>query len=128
MGKAISWGAGLAAAMLLAAPGQAVAQRAVPGAAGAPRDPFPSTYRAPDIAVANGLPYAESLRAVTVNPHAIWGEAGGTLTASADADLVVWDGDPLEPSTNALAMIVAGRQVSTRSRQDLLAERYKDVR
>jgi imidazolonepropionase-like amidohydrolase len=80
------------------------------------------------IAVANGLPYIEALRAVTVNPLAIWGRGGGTLSAGADADLVVWDGDPLEPSTNAMNVIVEGRQVSNRSRQDLLAERYKDVR
>jgi imidazolonepropionase-like amidohydrolase len=80
------------------------------------------------IAVANGLPYIEALRAVTINPLAIWGRGGGTLAPGADADLVVWDGDPLEPSTNAVNVIVEGRQASTRSRQDLLAERYKDVR
>lgn len=80
------------------------------------------------IAVANGLPYADALRAVTVNPLSIWSKGGGTLSAGAEADLVVWDGDPLEPSTNAAAVIVEGRQLSARSRQDLLAERYKDIR
>ncbi|WP_423603418.1 amidohydrolase family protein [Sphingomonas sp. MS122] len=80
------------------------------------------------IAVANGLPYADALRAVTVNPLSIWSKGGGTLSAGADADLVVWDGDPLEPSTNATAVIIEGRRVSARSRQDLLAERYKDIR
>lgn len=80
------------------------------------------------IAVANGLPWFDGLRAVTVNPLAIWGRGGGTLAPGSDADLVVWDGDPLEPSTNALAVVIEGKQVSTRSRQDLLAERYKDTR
>lgn len=80
------------------------------------------------IAVANGLPYAQALRAVTVNPLAIWSKGGGMLSAGAEADLVIWDGDPLEPSTNAAHVIVEGREVSTRSRQDLLAERYKDAR
>lgn len=80
------------------------------------------------IAVANGLPYADALRAVTVNPLSIWSKGGGTLSAGADADLVVWDGDPLEPSTNAAAVIIEGRRVSARSRQDLLAERYRDIR
>jgi imidazolonepropionase-like amidohydrolase len=81
------------------------------------------------LAVANGLPYIEALRAVTVNPQTIWGKAGGgTLAAGADADLVVWDGDPLEPSTSAVSVIIEGRQASTRSRQDLLAERYRDAR
>lgn len=80
------------------------------------------------LSVANGLTYVEALRAVTVNPLSIWGRGGGTLAEGSDADLVVWDGDPLEPSTNAVAVIVEGRQASTRSRQDLLAERYKDAR
>jgi imidazolonepropionase-like amidohydrolase len=79
------------------------------------------------LAVANGLSYAEALRAVTVDPLAIWGRGGGTLTQGADADLVVWDGDPLEPSTNAVNVIIEGRQASTRSRQDMLAERYRDA-
>lgn len=78
------------------------------------------------LAVANGLPYADALRAVTTAPLAIWGRGGGGggLAPGADADLVVWDGDPLEPSTNAVAVFVEGRQVSTRTRQDLLAQRY----
>jgi imidazolonepropionase-like amidohydrolase len=91
------------------------------------------------IAVANGLPWIEGLRAVTVNPQAIWAagtgadgpdahRGAGTLTPGAEADLVVWDGDPLEPSTNAVAVIVEGRQAGIRSRQDQLAERYKDAR
>src|SRR3546814_19365473 len=67
------------------------------------------------IAVANGLPYIEALRAVTANPLAIWGRGGGALTPGADAELVVWDGDPLEPSTTAVSVIVEGRQASTRS-------------
>lgn len=80
------------------------------------------------IAVANGLPWLDGLRAVTVNPLAIWGRGGGTLAPGSDADLVVWDGDPLEPSTNAVAVVIEGKQASIRSRQDLLAERYKDPR
>jgi len=80
------------------------------------------------LAVANGLPYAEALRAVTVNAHAIWDPSGGgTLSAGTQADLVIWDGDPLEPSSNAVAVIIEGRTVSIRSRQDLLAERYKNL-
>jgi imidazolonepropionase-like amidohydrolase len=80
------------------------------------------------IAVANGLPYADALRAITVNPLAIWGVGGGGLAPGGDGDLVVWDGDPLEPSANALAVIVEGKQVSTQTRQDLLAQRYAKVR
>jgi imidazolonepropionase-like amidohydrolase len=78
------------------------------------------------LAVANGLPYAEAVKAITLNPLAIWDTPrAGTLAAGGDADLVVWDGDPLEPSTNAIAVIVAGRSVSTRSRQSELVRRYR---
>ena len=78
------------------------------------------------IAVANGLPYAEALKAITVNPMAIWrrGTPSGMIAAGQDADLVVWDGDPLEPSTNAVAMLVEGRPVSLDNRQTALARRY----
>jgi hypothetical protein len=51
------------------------------------------------VAVANGLPYADALRALTLNPAQIWGvgKKYGTLEPGRDADLVIWDGDPLEP-------------------------------
>jgi imidazolonepropionase-like amidohydrolase len=78
------------------------------------------------LAVANGLPYGEAMKAITVNPLAIFGTPNaGILAAGSDADLVVWDGDPLEPSTNATIVIVAGRQVSTTSRQSELVRRYR---
>jgi imidazolonepropionase-like amidohydrolase len=112
-----------------------LAKAGVPIAFGLTGGPIHMTYNAgmalrsgAGIAVANGLPYVDALRAVTVNPLAIWDNGGGGLTPGSDADLVVWDGDPLEPSTNAVAVIVEGRQVSTRTRQDLLAERYAKVR
>ncbi|RYY28523.1 MAG: amidohydrolase [Sphingomonadales bacterium] len=80
------------------------------------------------IAVANGLPYVDALRAITVSPLTIWGVGGGGLVPGGEGDIVVWDGDPLEPSTNALAVIVEGKPVSIRTRQDLLAERYARMR
>lgn len=77
------------------------------------------------LAVAGGLPYATALRAATVNPITIWGGRGaGTMAPGSDADLVVWDGDPLEPLTQPVAMVIEGRRVSTRTRQDALVERY----
>ncbi len=78
------------------------------------------------IAVSNGLPYAEALKAITVNPMSIWrpGIAAGAIAAGQDADLVIWDGDPLEPSTNVEAMLVEGRPVSLENRQTALARRY----
>ena len=111
-----------------------LARAGVPIAFGLAGGPIHMTYNAgmalregAGIAVANGLPYAEALRAVTVSPLAIWGRGGGTLAPGSEADLVVWDGDPLEPSTNAVSVIIEGRVASNRSRQDLLAERYRDA-
>jgi imidazolonepropionase-like amidohydrolase len=76
------------------------------------------------LAVANGLPYFEALKAITVNAHSLWGGGDGTLAAGQPADLVLWDGDPLEPSSNALAVVIDGQLVSTENRQRALEERY----
>lgn len=82
------------------------------------------------IAVANGLPYAEALKAITLNPAAIWGigDRFGTLTAGADADIVIWDGDPLEPSSAPAVLLVQGREVSLTTRQTELRDRYAPAR
>lgn len=78
------------------------------------------------LAVANGLPRAEALRALTVNPARIWGmdDRYGTLERSKDADLVIWDGDPLEPGTRAVQVFVQGEPVSMKTRQTELRDRY----
>lgn len=78
------------------------------------------------LAVANGLPWAEALRALTINPARIWGfdDRYGTLEDGKDADLVIWDGDPLEPGTRALQVFVQGEPVSMETRQTKLRDRY----
>ncbi len=78
------------------------------------------------LAVANGLPYDAALAAITRSPAAIFGMAGGagTLAPGADADVVIWDGDPLEPASAPVAVFVAGEPVSLVSRQTLLRDRY----
>lgn len=82
--------------------------------------------QAAGIAVANGLPRAEALRALTVNPARIWGieDRYGTLEPGKDADLVIWNGDPLEPGTTAMQVFVQGEPVSMETRQTKLRERY----
>lgn len=76
------------------------------------------------LAVANGLPYIEALKAITVNGHLLWGGGAGTLAAGEPADLVIWDGDPLEPSTNATTVLIDGQPASTDNRQRALEQRY----
>jgi imidazolonepropionase-like amidohydrolase len=83
------------------------------------------------LAVANGLPWIEGLRAMTATPASIFGldQRYGTVRPDVDADLVVWDGDPLEPATSALHVWVRGVEVPVdRTRQRALAERYSPLR
>lgn len=78
-------------------------------------------------AVAQGLPHEAGIAAITGNPAAIFGldHTIGTLKAGADADLIVWDGDPLEVTAFPTRIFSRGREASLVSRQTLLRERYR---
>jgi imidazolonepropionase-like amidohydrolase len=80
------------------------------------------------IAVANGLPWDVSLAAMTSIPARLWGIADhyGTLEPGKDADVVVWDGDPLELTSFPEAIFIRGVQMPMDSRQLDLRDRYKD--
>lgn len=82
------------------------------------------------IAVSNGLPWIEALRAITVNPARIWGldNRYGTLAPGKDADIAIWDGDPLEPSSAPQLVLVRGKEVSLTTRQTELRKRYSPSR
>lgn len=77
-------------------------------------------------AVANGLPRLEALKALMLNPAKIYGmdEQLGTLAARKAADVVIWSGDPLELSTFADQVFIAGRKIPMVSRQTMLRDRY----
>ncbi|MFN3354116.1 MAG: amidohydrolase family protein [Brevundimonas sp.] len=79
-------------------------------------------------AVANGLPYDAAIAALTVNPARIFGMQGrfGALTPGAEADVVVWSGDPLEPLSQPEAVFIAGAEQPLTSRGLLLRDRYRD--
>jgi len=78
------------------------------------------------LAVANGLPYAEALKALTINPAHIFGIADhyGSMARGLDADLVIWNGDPLEPASAPDLVLVRGVEASPVTRQTLLRDRY----
>jgi imidazolonepropionase-like amidohydrolase len=80
-------------------------------------------------AVANGLPWDEALRAVTLSPAEIFGVAAslGSLQPGRDANVVVWDGDPFELSTRATHVFVRGRESTEPSREQQLVERYRTL-
>lgn len=86
----------------------------------------PSLRHAAGLAAAHGLPDAIALAAITQAPARIWGfgDRIGTLAPGAEADLVLWDGDPLEPSTAPVMVFVAGEGIPLRTRQSLLRDRY----
>jgi len=77
-------------------------------------------------AVANGLPYDAALAGLTSNPASIFGlgEDIGTLAENSRADLVIWSGDPLEVTSAADQVIIAGKLIPMVSRQTLLRDRY----
>jgi imidazolonepropionase-like amidohydrolase len=81
-------------------------------------------------AIANGLPWDEALRAVTLTPAEIFGVADtmGSLQPGRQADVVVWDGDPFEFATRAEHVFVRGQESTERSREQMLTDRYKRSR
>jgi imidazolonepropionase-like amidohydrolase len=89
----------------------------------------PALREGAGIAVANGLPRAEALRALTVNPARIWGvdDRYGTLEPGRDGDIVIWDGDPLEPTSAPVQVFSGGHSVPLRTRQTELRDRYRPV-
>jgi imidazolonepropionase-like amidohydrolase len=80
-------------------------------------------------AVANGLPWEEGLRALTAAPAAIWGIADryGTLEPGKDADVVIWDGDPLELTSFPERVFIRGAEMPRDSRQLQLRDRYLEL-
>jgi imidazolonepropionase-like amidohydrolase len=80
-------------------------------------------------AVANGLPYAAALAALTINPARMYGvgDRYGSVEIGKAADLVVWDGDPLETSSRPVAVYIDGRATSLVTRQTRLRDRYRDL-
>lgn len=77
-------------------------------------------------AVANGLPWDAAFAAVTKAPADIFGVGGelGTLAPGRTADVVVWDGDPLQVASAPTAVFIAGREMPLVSRQTRLRDRY----
>ncbi len=77
-------------------------------------------------AVAHGLPWEAALAAITSGPAEIFGvgAAHGRIEKGQSADLVLWSGDPLEVTTVAEQVWIAGSPVTMQSRQTELRDRY----
>lgn len=78
------------------------------------------------IAVAHGLAWESALRSISAVPAAIFGidDRYGTIEVGKDADIVVWDGDPLEVTSNALHVFIRGVEQPLTSRRTDLRDHY----
>lgn len=80
------------------------------------------------LAGAYGLAKDEALKSVTLYPAQILGIADryGSVEQGKVANLVVTDGDLLEPRTNVKYLFINGRQIPLTSRHTELYEQFKD--
>ena len=65
------------------------------------------------LAVRHGLPEREALKAITINAAraAFIDETVGSIEVGKDADLVVYDGDPLDARTRIERVFINGKKV-----------------
>ena len=70
------------------------------------------------MAAAHGLAKAQALAALTIRPAEILGLQNriGSLAAGKDADLALYDGDPLETTTHCTGVVIDGKVVSEQKR------------
>lgn len=80
-------------------------------------------------AVRAGLGFQEALAAVTSVPAEAIGKLDslGTLEAGKTANVVVWSGDPFEPSSAVEHVFVRGAEVDLSNRQSKLLDRYRTL-
>ena len=76
---------------------------------------------------AAGLSWGEALASITSRPAEVMGLGGeiGSLRAGRRADVVIWDGDPLETSSIAQMVMIDGVQQPLDTRQTKLRDRYR---
>ena len=77
------------------------------------------------VAVANGMSYAGALRALTSSPVKVFNLGDrGEIVAGKVADLIIWDADPLEPSSMPEKVFINGKDIDLTSRMTRLTDRY----
>lgn len=79
-------------------------------------------------AVANGMSWDAAFRAISSVPANLYGRTDlGVLRSGATADVVIWDGDPLELMSSPDAVYIAGVATEMESRQTKLRDRYMNL-
>jgi imidazolonepropionase-like amidohydrolase len=109
---------------LLQAAGVTIAIAPAPGSVDAPQTRL--ALQLAGNAVAHGLDWDAAFAAITSGPAAIFGVDRdlGALAKGKLADVVIWDGDPLELMSAPTAVYIAGRAMPLTSRQTALRDRY----
>ena len=77
------------------------------------------------VAVANGMSYEGALKAITFSPVEIF-KLGkrGQIAQGNIADLIIWDADPLEPSSMPEKVFINGKDIDLTTRMSRLTNRY----
>jgi imidazolonepropionase-like amidohydrolase len=80
------------------------------------------------MAVSYGLPPEEAFKAVTIYPAEILGVADqlGSIETGKRANLVLANGDLLQPSTQVLGLFIDGKPLEPTSKQTRLYEKYRE--
>ncbi|MFC3052136.1 amidohydrolase family protein [Kordiimonas pumila] len=77
------------------------------------------------VAVRYGLPWEEALKAITKVPAQLFGlKEYGAIERGKVATLVIWDGDPLEVTTNPTHVFVLGKAQPLVSHRTALRDKY----
>ena len=73
------------------------------------------------VAVANGMSYEGAIKAITSTPAKVFNiDKRGEIKAGYFADIVVWDADPLEPSSMPEYLFINGKSIDLTSRSSRL--------
>ena len=77
------------------------------------------------VAVANGMSYEAAIKAITSTPANVFNiDKRGEIKTGYFADIVIWDADPLEPSSMPEYVFINGKVIDLTSRSSRLRDRY----
>ena len=81
------------------------------------------------VAVANGLSYGSAIKALTSNAAKVFNiDKRGSIKVGNHADIVIWEADPLEPSSMPEKVFIDGIETDLTTRSIRLRDRYtKDL-
>ena len=77
------------------------------------------------VAVANGMSYEAAIKGITSTPANVFNiDQRGEIKTGYFADIVIWDADPLEPSSMPEYVFINGKAIDLTTRSSRLRDRY----